>query len=638
MSGNEPSSPLRIFLVEDDEHDRLALQRGAKDADVAAQITLCGRAEEALKRLRDNSEAFDLVVVDHRLPGMSGLELCKTLLAEEVPLPLVILTGQGSEALAVEALKAGVEDYIVKASGEDYLDLLPVVLLEAVRKYHDRLGRKHAEEALRASEESFQAIVNKSSDGILIVDRQGVLQYMNPTAERLFGRSAKDMVGSMVGFPVVAGEVIELDVIREHGEIGIAEMRVADTVWNARPAYLACLRDVTAYKRALEELDRTRRREMEVKDQFISHVSHELRSPLAAVYEFVTILLDGLAGEVASQQREHLETILRNVIQLKTMIDDLLDVTRAQTGKLSVQPRYLPLAEHVDAAIGACGGTASAKGIIRSAELPDDLPPVYADGQRVQQILTNLLNNAVKFTPENGSITVEAGIHEEDPDFLCVSVSDTGCGMNSEDCERIFEQMYQGKHNGETARKGLGLGLFICRELVCQHGGQIWVESRLNQGSTFSFTLPVFSLARRLGPILTEENLRGGSVALITADVSSAEDRSLGRLQEAALEETWDILDRCIIRAMDVVLPRMARRKTQEAFHVAACTDTAGAEALVGRIRQQLESCEALKAAGLAVTVFSAMMDLAPPPNDATSEEIAKDIASKIEDLVMAPA
>ena len=127
-------------------------------------------------------------------------------------------------------------------------------------------------------------------------------------------------------------------------------------------------------------------------------------------------------------------------------------------------------------------------------------------------------------------------------------------------------------------------------------------------------------------------------MALITVDVSSIEGRWLGRFEEAALAEAWDILDRCIIRAMDMVLPRMSRRGTGEAFHVAACTDRSGAEALVGRIRRQLAGCEALKAAGLAVTASSTMMDVTPRPDDETLEETAKHIAGKIEDLVMAPA
>ncbi len=143
------SPPLRILLVEDNEHDSLAFRRAFRKSQVACEITECLRAEEALERLRTDASSFDLAVIDHGLPGMSGLDLCKELLDEETPLPLVILTGYGSEQLAVEALKAGVYDYMIKDRGQSYLDLLPVVLPQVVRKHGDRLARQQSEEELR---------------------------------------------------------------------------------------------------------------------------------------------------------------------------------------------------------------------------------------------------------------------------------------------------------------------------------------------------------------------------------------------------------------------------------------------------------------------------------------------------------
>lgn len=636
MSENATSSPLRILLVEDDEHDAAAFKRAFKKSDVLADVTTCQRAEDALGQLRSDVASFDLAVIDHKLPGMSGMELCKTMLAEEIPLPLVILTGRGSESLAVEALKAGVDDYVVKALGQDYLNLLPVVLREAVRKYQDRLARKRAEENLRADQACFRDMIYNNADGNLVVDSQGIVRLINPAAQSLFGVEAEKLLDQPFGFPIVGNEATEVELVSAGRDPVIAEMRSAKMMWKGELVQVVSLRDVTERKIA-EELDRHRQRELEMKDQFISHVSHELRSPLSAIYQFVTILLDGLAGELPDEQREHLETVLRNAGQLKAMIDDLLDVSRAQTGKLSVHTRYLTLAEHIHGPLESCGNMASVKGITLSAEVPDDLPPAYADGQRVQQIVINLLNNAIKFTPESGSVTVRAGIDENDPDFLCVSMSDTGCGISDEDRERIFEQMYQVQYNGDAGRKGLGLGLHICKELVSRHGGRIWVESELHHGTTFFFTLPVFSLAKAVGPILTEDNLLGGAMALITVDVASTDDRSLGKLEEAAMEEVWGILDRCIIRAMDVVLPRMPRRKTGETFYVAACVDEDGEEALVQRIRQQLAGCDALRTAGLATTALSTRIDFPSLTDNATPEEIDKDVASKIEDVMMAP-
>ena len=161
MNSIKTSSPLRILLVEDDENDSLAFRRAFKKSQVSCEITECVRAEEALARLRADASSFDLVVNDYGLPGMSGLDLCKELLDEEIPLPLVMLTGSGSEQLAVEALKAGVDDYMIKDPGQGYLNLLPVVLPEVVRKHGDRLARKRAEEALRKAHDELEQRVEE---------------------------------------------------------------------------------------------------------------------------------------------------------------------------------------------------------------------------------------------------------------------------------------------------------------------------------------------------------------------------------------------------------------------------------------------------------------------------------------------
>jgi DNA-binding response OmpR family regulator len=155
------SSTLRILLVEDDEHDRLAFRRAFHKTQAACEITECVRAEDALKRLRADASSFELVFVDHQLPGMSGLDLCRELLDEQISLPLVIITGKGSEQLAVEALKAGVDDYIIKDPGERYLDLLPLTAAKVLRKYRDRIARKCSREALRKAHNELKELVEE---------------------------------------------------------------------------------------------------------------------------------------------------------------------------------------------------------------------------------------------------------------------------------------------------------------------------------------------------------------------------------------------------------------------------------------------------------------------------------------------
>lgn len=272
-------------------------------------------------------------------------------------------------------------------------------------------------------------------------------------------------------------------------------------------------REVSQRKLALAELEQTRQQQLELKDRFLSHVSHELRSPLTAIYQFVTILLDELAGDLSREQREYLEIVLRNANQLRAMIEDLLEVTRIQTGRLSIEAQPMSIVEVIAETVSSLRALAGVKGIALSTDVSAHLPSAYADPQRIRQILRNLIENGIKFTPDNGTITIRAQLSDEEHHAIHITVADTGCGISSEECEKIFERLYQGTSSIEAGRKGLGLGLSICKELVSRHGGRIWVESRLGHGSNFFFTLPIFSSANQLAPLTVAEHPQKGETA-----------------------------------------------------------------------------------------------------------------------------
>jgi signal transduction histidine kinase len=188
MSKTPVEAPLRILLVEDSEHDRLAFGRAFKKSQVASEITYHVRAEQALEELSAGGEtAYDLLVTDYKLPGMTGLDLCQELLARGAPLPLVLLTGTGSEHLAVRALKAGVSDYIVKDLQHGYLDLLPVVLPEVVRQFDDRLARQQADNVLREYSERLEATVKERT------------RELREAQERLIRQEKLAVLGKMAG-------------------------------------------------------------------------------------------------------------------------------------------------------------------------------------------------------------------------------------------------------------------------------------------------------------------------------------------------------------------------------------------------------------------------------------------------------
>ena len=199
-------STLRVLLVEDDEHDVLAFERAFKNSEIACDITRCLRAEDAIERLRSDASSFDIVVTDYRLPGMSGLELFEAIRKAGIDLPLVITAGSGSEHTAVEALRAGVDDYIIKDPGTCYLDFLPVVLPEVVRKHADRVACGRAEEALRVSEGLYRTLVTAIPDGVVMTDPQGRITYVSPQMVGLLGYDEPEELIGRAGVELVAPE------------------------------------------------------------------------------------------------------------------------------------------------------------------------------------------------------------------------------------------------------------------------------------------------------------------------------------------------------------------------------------------------------------------------------------------------
>jgi len=340
-----------------------------------------------------------------------------------------------------------------------------------------------------------------------------------------------------------------------------------------------------------------RNHQLQLRDEFLSHVSHELRSPLTSIYSFTTIIADGLAGETNPQQNDYLQIILRNVRQLQSMIEDLLEVTQAQAGKLKIDLQSVSVDDAIDYAVDTLLGAAKEKEIALSYQPSADLPLAYADAMRIRQVLTILLDNAVKFTPAGGMVTVQAGVCAQDPGFLQVEVSDTGCGIKPEGIQRIFEHLYQVSdpaiEPGRAGRRGLGLGLHIAKELVTRQGGEIWVTSEPHQGSHFLFTIPIFSLQDLIRPILTEEITLGESIAVITVGVNSRDGSP--EVPSRVLDAVRAVLKQCLRPDKDVLLPDLGPGGEYGLFFAIASTQEHGAEIISKRILGQLQRHEELR-------------------------------------------
>jgi len=341
-----------------------------------------------------------------------------------------------------------------------------------------------------------------------------------------------------------------------------------------------------------------------------------------------------LAGEVNLEQHEYLEIVLRNVKQLQSMINDLLEVTRVQAGKLTVELQCTSVSDAIIYTVNTLQGAATAKGITLSADMDWQLPSANADPTRVQQILIVLVDNAIKFTATGGAVKVQARVFEEDPGFLLVEVSDTGCGISADMTKRIFEHLYQISDPGQAGRKGLGLGLYISKELVARQGGKIWVSSEPQKGSHFFFTVPIFSLASWIGPMLTHEKKPGDAIALLAVEMGTR----AGWLSPDARTEMSHLarrlLQQCLRPDTDVLLPNMDSVSVRELFFAVVYTQEHGAEVISNRIQRQFRRCEQLQPADLTLAVSHSFLAPISRVKNESMETFVEQVAAGIQDRI----
>jgi hypothetical protein len=353
----------------------------------------------------------------------------------------------------------------------------------------------------------------------------------------------------------------------------------------------------------LRSLEITRQQQLEFKNQFLSHVSHELRTPLTCIHQYITLLLDGLAGPLGPDQIDHLKTVLKSVNQLHAMIRDLLEATRADSGKLRIEQRCIDIGELVQQAVAMMRPTAAEKHVGLEAVLDPAIPLVYADPDRTLEVLINLIDNGIKFTPRDGSVVAKASMVETDPTAVYLSVSDSGRGILQESLPLVFERLFQDPDAVDGNRNGLGLGLYIAKEIVTLHGGRMWVASQPGNGSTFSFTLPIYSLARLLLPVISHQGRLRESIVLVQVELTPLSKSLRGSWRETC-QRCLEILRKCIYVDKDLVLPPMGSGGPVETFFVIASTELERAEIMMKRIREQIGALPQLKASGtLRVTV-----------------------------------
>ncbi len=356
--------------------------------------------------------------------------------------------------------------------------------------WHERERRETLQ--LRGALARSQAIFEQMGDGVLITTVLGAVQSANRAALTLFDGTQSDYAGRTFANFVRHHEIIELwqralmqeSTVSQVVEIGRSKLFLQVTITplvqdNETVAIVALFSDLTPVRR----LETVRR-------DFISNISHELRTPLASMRAVIETLQDGALDDPPIAQR-FLGRAIGEVDSMTQMVEELLELSRIESGRVPLRLASVKLHEFAPRTVERLLPQAERKSIVLTSQISAELPPVVIDPARVEQVLTNLLHNGIKFTPEGGKISLAA---KQRDDMAVVSVTDSGEGIPRHALPRIFERFYK-TDQARTTGGGTGLGLAIAKHIVQLHGGEIWAESRIGKGSTFYFTLPLSNAA-----------------------------------------------------------------------------------------------------------------------------------------------
>jgi len=338
-----------------------------------------------------------------------------------------------------------------------------------------------------------EAIVRSVAAGVVVVNNKGEVLLMNPAAEKLLDTKKEKKVGrpltedanetqlfSMAKSTSIDGETdIEVDSDEDTKKILRSSSAVIEDENGQTVGMVTVLNDITKQK----ELD-------DLKDQFLSNVTHELRNPIGAIKQSISVILEGTAGPLSDPQEKFLANAKRNLERLSALVDDILDLAKLEAKKMELKLKSIPLSTVIDEVCETLNTWAANKGITLAKDIQENIPDINVDPDRVIQILLNIMSNAIKFTPKGGTITVGAKV-EASKDHIVMTVQDTGVGIPKDDLPKIFGKFQQASNRSSGDKSGTGLGLSIAQELVHLHLGEISVDSEEGQGTVFTFTLPL---------------------------------------------------------------------------------------------------------------------------------------------------
>jgi two-component system, OmpR family, phosphate regulon sensor histidine kinase PhoR len=484
----------KILVVDDEEIIRIGCLRILEET--YANVSMAENGRRGWERFAQGG--FDLVLLDLMMPEMSGLELIDKIRQTDTEVVIIVITGYATIETAVDAMRKGAYDYLPKPfTPEDLRGKVHRALekrwltqqAEQLRLERDRNLLECANEKSRTV-----TIINCLSEGLIATNRIGQIVLMNPMAMNIIRPKIVPVIGrtvsGMLGNPDLEQQISEtLDTVAR--TVTVKRMEIPTSDGRTLQSHISpiiddrgdCLGTVTVL------LDITQDKKIEkIKSDFVRLVSHELKSPVAAIAGYLNLIVDGLTTKQPEKEKEIIVRSRDKANSLLDLINDLLDLSRADREQKAKTMSPLDMVPLLQEAVQFYQNEARKKQIALALSCPATLPLVLGDSEELGRVFANLISNAIKYTPVNGQVSVNAEKREAQ---IIISIKDTGIGISDEEQKKVFDEFFRGREAIAFKIAGTGLGLAITKKIVEAHRGYLELESELHKGSTFRVILPV---------------------------------------------------------------------------------------------------------------------------------------------------
>lgn len=476
------SNSARILVIDDEARIRDACTLVLSDR--GFDVSSASDGEKGLEMIHNNH--FDIVLVDLMMPTISGFDVLSEVRKNFPDTVVIVITGYATLEHSIEAMKKGAFDFIPKPFTPDQLRAVVDKSLQYTNALQD----------IAESKSRLRVMVNRLTEGVLTTDSNKLIVQANPAFLHMMGYHGEDVIGRNVAEIIENRDLLEaIDETLAMTPATFAEITNELTlhIENNEKFYssrcspfrsksgsnlgtITVLHDITALKKVDQ-----------MKSDFVSMVSHEIRSPMNSLLMQLKIIMDGLAGEVTDKQQEILERASAKILNLNNLVSELLDLSRIESGLITHEKEMVDIAQLLREQQKFHTPYAEENNISISVDIVEELPPILANLQNIEEVFSNLITNAIKYSPPNTAIILTA---EPENQYLKIKVKDHGFGIEEEDLKNIFGRFYRVKNATTREIHGTGLGLAIVKSIIDSHQGSITVKSKPGKGSTFTIFLP----------------------------------------------------------------------------------------------------------------------------------------------------